>query len=170
MVQININYIASSFILLRFDDCITAYKRMGWYSHILILGAMAFFQLGGRRALRRGLPAKAIPAKEKGKVGEIAKEKEEVKEKEKEKPVRSSSTSSEQSSTGITTPLQPADEKDPHDFQWVKHALQDHEKRHDRGGMGADAGFVDSVMRGAETPGLVGTPGWSREGSPFKSS
>lgn len=54
-MQININYIASAFMLLSFRSCIQAWHRVGWYTHILVAIAMLFFQAGGRRALRIGI-------------------------------------------------------------------------------------------------------------------
>lgn len=172
LVQSNINYVATSFILLDFKRCVGAYQRMGWYAHVMIIGGMAFFHFGGRRALRRNLPAGA--AKGKAKVG--AKDAAPL-----GKEAESSGTTtalnqvsgvpsisiSKPSSINDNNRQQEEDERNEKDFRWVKHALEAHEKRHDTGGMGADGGFVDSVMRGAETPAVeMGTPRWSRDASP----
>ena len=54
MVQVNLNYIASSFVLLSFRDCIKAWQRMFWYTPCLVVFSILFFHYGGREVLRRG--------------------------------------------------------------------------------------------------------------------
>lgn len=198
VVQVNLNYIACSFILLNWTKCITAYHRMGWYTHVVIVGAMAFFHFGGRRALRRGLPATAAgkgkgKGKGKGGIGAAAgaKEEESVPSisvegpseigKQEDASTGSSSAiyrSAAQISSSIASSSNPSqenvgqeeDETDHKDFKWVKHALKSPEKEQGTGetaGLGGEWGFVDGVMQGAETPAVeMGTPRWSREGSP----
>ena len=61
MVQANLNYVAASFMLLQWKDCIAAWNRMGWYGHICIDLAMAFFKFGGRRYLRKGIKKEDKP-------------------------------------------------------------------------------------------------------------
>lgn len=63
MVQINLNYVASAFVLLNFKDCITAFNRMGWYAHVLVAGTMLFFQAGGQRWLRKGLEKRGLASR-----------------------------------------------------------------------------------------------------------
>lgn len=204
VVQVNLNYIACSFILLNWTKCITAYHRMGWYTHVVIVGAMAFFHFGGRRALRRGLPANAA-GKGKGKgIGKggagagVGGEKVEggaptisvegPSEIGKQEDVSTGSSTAIDRSTALSSTFkaspsrsnpsrgndgQEEDETDHKDFKWVKHALKRHEKEQgtgDAAGLGGEWGFVDGVMKGAETPAVeMGTPRWSREGSPDRS-
>ncbi|ORX36566.1 putative member of the MBOAT family of putative membrane-bound O-acyltransferase [Kockovaella imperatae] len=116
MVQSNLNYVVAPFMLLSFRNCMTAWSRMGWYSHIIIALSMAFFQLGGRRRLRKGMEGRQA----------------------KTKP-----------SFKLSPPSPMVDEKQETDFKWVRHALENQGEK----GVHADGGFVDRVMRGAETPG-----------------
>lgn len=63
MVQINLNYIASAFVLLTFTDSIRAWSRMYWYGHVLVALSMVFFRTGGRQTLKAGLgPKKPVPS------------------------------------------------------------------------------------------------------------
>jgi lysophospholipid acyltransferase len=144
MVQINLNNVASAFILLRLKDCLGAWTRMFWYTHVLIVLSLAFFHFGGRRALRRGLEARGLDGKRKAKL--------------------TVDTEVDLPSLKVSPPSPPLDEQDPKDFRWVKHAL-DNPPYQDAGkGVGPDGGLVDEVMKGAETPRAV----TSREGSPTK--
>ncbi|ORY32801.1 MBOAT, membrane-bound O-acyltransferase family-domain-containing protein [Naematelia encephala] len=127
MVQINLNFIAGAFILLGFNDCIRAWHRMGWYSPILVGAAMIFFRAGGRRALKQGL-----------------KSREQVKE------VPSFTVSPP---SPMSPKTQPHDELDSKDLRWIKHAFDNPPYQDDGPGVGPDAGVVDSLMQGTETPG-----------------
>ena len=123
MVQTNLNYVAASFMLLSFKDCMRAWSRMGWYSHIIITICVTFFQFGGRSRLRRGLKGK-----------EVAK-------------------SNPAPPRVRVSPPSPSDETmddmDENSMRWLREALDDQAPP----GVHPDGGFVDSVMRGAETPG-----------------
>lgn len=135
LVQFHINYIACAFMLLNFSDCITAWKRLYFIGHVTMIAALVFFQAGGRRALRRSLPPKGA----KGDVG-------------------SDVPSIKVAPPTPSDPPPPADERDPKDLTWVRHAL-DNPSHQDAGpGINADGGLVDNVMKGAETP-FHGTPG-----------
>jgi len=126
MVQTNLNYIASSFILLSFEDCLTAWQRMGWYTHILIASSTLFFQYGGRRALRRRLEGK-----------------------------KKTEAPSEVPSFMVSPPSPlhpPHDEHDPSDLTWVKHAFENPSHRDGGVGVHPDGGLMDGIMRIAETP------------------
>jgi len=122
MVQTNLNYIASAFVLLSLKDCVRAWHRMGWYTPVLVTIAMVFFQSGGRRALRKGLEGK----------------------KKDETPGKVPSLQ--------VSPPSPHDERDPKDLRWVKHALDTPTYQDGGAGVDPDGGLVDGIMRGAETP------------------
>lgn len=127
MVQVNLNYTVSAFLLLGFKDCVRAWNRMYWHGHIMILVASLFFHFGGRQALRKHLPA-PTPAGAKGEVpsSKVAPP----------SPVQSDSS-------------QPNDERDSRDLTWVKHALEDRRN----GGEGVNpAEMVDRAMDGVDTP------------------
>jgi lysophospholipid acyltransferase len=157
VVQSNLNYIVCAFFLLNLKDCVRAYHRMGWYSHILIAGAMAFFHFGGRRMLRAGLPAAAGDKGDKARTAKIETD---------TSRLGPTPTWKVHPPSPIDPPPQPKDEVDPTDLKWVRHALEGkQQKGQEAEGVGGDAGFVDSVMRGTETPGL-GSPRYSRSGSP----
>lgn len=156
VVQANLNYIVSAFFLLNLRDCIKAYHRMGWYSHILIAGSLVFFHFGGRRALRAGLPAQAGTGG-KGKVKSGGKDKERL-------DVSTPRVTVEPPSP-VDMPPQPREEVDSRDLKWVRHALENQQTGHEAEGMGGGAGFVDQVMKGTETP-MVETPRYGRSGSP----
>jgi lysophospholipid acyltransferase len=181
LVQVNLNYIACSFILLNWSKCITAYHRMGWYTHILITASMAFFSFGGRRALRRGLPPGAIKGSGKGKTqakdaGSGAQTAGESRGTttalDLNKGQAASSTAPAEVRAGQEDGEQDEDERNDKDLRWVRHALEAHERQHDTGDagtLGGEWGFVDGVMRGAETPAVeMGTPRWSRDASPAR--
>ena len=134
MVQINLNYIASAFILLSLKDCTRAMHRMGWYSCILVALAMVFFQFGGRRMLKKGLDGKKKGA------GPPA-------------PVPSFKVSP-------PSPIEPPnDEHDPSDLRWIKHALDN--PSHQDGGEGVhpvdlvDGLMKDTVGSRTETPDIT---------------
>jgi len=57
-----LNYMAAPFMLLSWRDSILGWSRLGWYGHYVILGAMAFFYLGGTKILRRAQAARAKKA------------------------------------------------------------------------------------------------------------
>ena len=136
MVQINLNYIASSFVLLSLRDCIRAWHRMGWYTHILIASAMLFFRYGGRSALRQVLERRETAGRPK-KVPSLK--------------------------VSPPSPLHPPkDELDPMDLNWVKHALDNPSYQDGGKGVHPDGGLVDGIMRGVETPGCE-TPGLKEE-------
>jgi hypothetical protein len=48
-----LNYLASAFLLLGFRECITAWHRMGWYGHLMILVPIVLLRLGGKKLLIR---------------------------------------------------------------------------------------------------------------------
>jgi lysophospholipid acyltransferase len=122
MVQINLNFIASAFMLLSLQDSLAAWSRMGWYTPILAALAMAFFNLGGRKALRNGLKGQA-------KGGEA-----------KKPEVR------------VAPPSPPNDEKDPKDLKWIKHALDNPDYQDAGQGVHPDGGLIDELAKGMETP------------------
>lgn len=126
MVQTNLNYIASSFVLLSFRDCIRAWHRMGWYSHILIVLAMVFFQYGGRHALRKGLEGE-----------------------------KKTAAQTEVPDYKVLPPSpveQPRDEHNSSDLTWVKHAFDNPAHRDGGEAVQPDGGLMDGLMRGTETP------------------
>lgn len=124
---------------------------MGWYSHIIIAVSMAFFHFGGRRALRAGIPGAGV---NKGKATRVDTS---------DGTLKPTPTWKVQPPSPIEPPPQPRDEIDPKDLKWVRHALEGQQQSgQEADGMGGGAGFVDSVVRGAETPGLD----MSRSGSP----
>ncbi|KAI0698596.1 MBOAT, membrane-bound O-acyltransferase family-domain-containing protein [Cytidiella melzeri] len=57
-----LNYMAAPFMLLNWHDCILGWSRLGWYGHYVLIGAYAFFYLGGTRLLRRTQAARARKA------------------------------------------------------------------------------------------------------------
>lgn len=63
LVQANLNYVAGAFMLLSFGDCIKAWKRTGFYGHVLIAVASLFFKVA-RPYLRKGIRKddKPLPA------------------------------------------------------------------------------------------------------------
>ena len=124
LVQINLNYTASAFILLTFRDSVTVWHRMGWYGHICIILAMTFFQAGGRRLLRKGLAG------------------------------RETTTPPAPPRVTIPPPPQPEDESNSRDLRWVKHELDNPYYQDGGEGVHPDAGFVDRLVQGAETPGF----------------
>ncbi|WOO80133.1 Lysophospholipid acyltransferase [Vanrija pseudolonga] len=139
MVQINLNYVASAFLLLRADYCITAWSRMYWYSHIIIAVAIGFFQLGGRRWLRKGIPPRVPKSKVPLQVPEVTLS-------------PPSPIAQEDASANATHPTEEDDSNDA-DLEWVRHDLQSKTK----GGVPFDAGLIDDFLEGVETP-RAGTP------------
>ena len=134
LVQTNLNFTASAFLLLNLRDVLAAWRRMYFYSPILAFGTMIFFHLGGRRSLRRGLEVRGkLPRKEKPssikapKVSEL-----------------------EDTDTGSTEA--PHDETDPKDLRWVKHALDNPGYQDSGRGIGPDGGLFDEIVKGHETP------------------
>ncbi|KJA21611.1 hypothetical protein HYPSUDRAFT_140361 [Hypholoma sublateritium FD-334 SS-4] len=47
-----LNYSASPFILLSGRDSITTWNRLGWYGHIIVMGSLLVFSLGGNKYFR----------------------------------------------------------------------------------------------------------------------
>lgn len=139
MVQINLNYVASAFLLLRADYCITAWSRMYWYSHIIIAIAIGFFQLGGRRWLRKGIPPRVPKSKVPLQVPEVTLS-------------PPSPIAPEDASANVTHAAEEDDANDA-DLEWVRHDLQSQTK----GGVPFDAGLIDDFLEGVETP-RAGTP------------
>ncbi|KAL7421613.1 Lysophospholipid acyltransferase [Cryptotrichosporon argae] len=135
IVQSTLNYTVAAFLLLRFGDCIRAWSRMGWYGHLAIAVAMLFFQCGGRRALRAGLPADAKRKRGKPEVG------------------KANGPDNATPSVKVTPP-QPHDERDPKDLEWIRHALDNPSSQDSGEGVTPDAGLVDRFVKGTETPGL----------------
>jgi lysophospholipid acyltransferase len=131
MVQVNLNYIASAFILLSMTDCIRAWHRMYWYGHVLVFGGMLFFQGGGRRRLRKGLESKTMA-------------------KPRPRPLQVPSFK-----LSPPSPIDFPDETNVGDLRWVKHALDNPSSRDDGEGVHPDAGLVDALVEGTET-----TDGW----------
>ncbi|RXK37066.1 lysophospholipid acyltransferase [Tremella mesenterica] len=134
MVQSNLNFTASAFILLSFRKSMVAWKRMWFYSPVLALLAMAFFHFGGRAMLRRGLQSK------KGVEG--------VPDLNVVPP-----TPIEVSTRRLRQLDMDAVEKATKDLTWIKEDLSK-ASYEDRGeGIGRpDAGLVDHIVQGTETP------------------
>ncbi|KAK4690004.1 hypothetical protein P7C73_g106, partial [Tremellales sp. Uapishka_1] len=123
MVQINLNYIVSSFLLLSFRDSIRAWHRMYWYGHILTIASLLFFRLGGKKALRQGLGEKPVaPAT----------------------PVPSFSLSP-------SSPTR--DEDDTKDLRWVAHDLDTSVGQDQGDGVHPDTGFVEWMDKYADSTG-----------------
>lgn len=57
-----LNYLAAPFMLLTVKDSILAWSRLAWYGHWIVVGAIAFFYLGGTRWLRRKQAARVKKA------------------------------------------------------------------------------------------------------------
>lgn len=57
-----LNYMAAPFMLLTWQDSIVGWSRLGWYGHIAVGGALAFFYLGGTKFLKRTQAARAKKA------------------------------------------------------------------------------------------------------------
>ncbi|OCF33053.1 lysophospholipid acyltransferase [Kwoniella heveanensis CBS 569] len=155
IVQLTINYTACAFILLSFKDCIRAWNRMYWYTHILVILVMAFFHFGGRRALRKGLEKRGkLPA------DRSAPEKERRRSPPPSVKVSPPSPSPPTSSDRpLPPPGPPEDERDDLDLRWVKHALDNPSYQDSGEGMGMgfntpDGGFLDDLVDGMETPGV----------------
>ena len=47
-----LNYAASPFIILSGRDSITTWSRLGWYGHIIVMGSLLVFSLGGNKYFR----------------------------------------------------------------------------------------------------------------------
>ena len=119
---------------------------MYFYTPILAMLATAFFQAGGRRALRKGLEASGrLPARKPSGAQPVL-------------------VGGETTTTGGGVPslkiVPPSPgrpgmgmgmegERESGDLRWVKHAMRDPGAGK---GMGPDAGFVDGFVLGAETP------------------
>jgi hypothetical protein len=56
MVQMNLNYTATAFLILGLKDSLRAWNRMWWHGHLMIIAASLFFHFGGRKALQKQLP------------------------------------------------------------------------------------------------------------------
>lgn len=61
-----INYLASSFILLSIEACMTACRSVAWYGHTISVVGLAAFELGLGKVLRP-LHQRQVPRSEKGK-------------------------------------------------------------------------------------------------------
>ncbi|WWC89239.1 uncharacterized protein L201_004158 [Kwoniella dendrophila CBS 6074] len=154
VVQLTLNYTACAFILLGFKDCIIAWKRMWFYTHILVILAMGFFHFGGRRSLRKGLE----------KSGKLPLDNKNNKPKLKLSPpptpsFKISPPSPSPEKKPSTIEEQPEDERDPKDLRWVKHALDNPPYQDSGEAMGSgfnspDGGWVDDLVEGMETPNL----------------
>lgn len=120
----NSNYVASAFILLTFKDCISAWHRMGWYGHISIALALAFFRSGGGKYLKSQLPPSAVTSKSKSKEPKAVKPQ-------------------------VSPPPEPTDD----DMTWVKHALDESARGIGAGaGVDPDGGLVQkTVMESGRT-------------------
>ncbi|WVQ99616.1 hypothetical protein IAU59_006753 [Kwoniella sp. CBS 9459] len=158
VVQLTINYTACAFILLSFKDCILAWHRMYWYTHILVIFAMAFFHFGGRRALRKGL-------EQRGKLPASSMDKTAASRRRSPPPSVKVSPPSPSPTIERTPPGPPEDERDSSDLRWVKHALDNPSHQDSGEGMGMgfttpDGGFLDDLVEGIETPRV------ERSGSP----
>ncbi|KAI0347445.1 MBOAT-domain-containing protein [Trametopsis cervina] len=57
-----LNYMASAFMLLTWKDSILCWSRLGWYGHIMVIGPLAFFYLGGTKVIRKIQSARAKKA------------------------------------------------------------------------------------------------------------
>ncbi|WVR06969.1 hypothetical protein IAU60_004005 [Kwoniella sp. DSM 27419] len=163
VVQLTLNYTACPFLLLSFSDSIRAWHRMYWYTHVMVIAAMAFFHFGGRRALRRGLEKRGkLPADRNAQA------------KGKRSPPPSVKISPPSPTTRVNRmppPPAPQDERDSSDLRWVKHALDNPSYQDSGEGMGMgfttpDGGFVGDLVKGTETPG-INTPA-SERGNPFR--
>ena len=44
-----LNYAASPFILLTSSDSLLTWSRLGWYGHIVVMGSLVFFYMGGTK-------------------------------------------------------------------------------------------------------------------------
>ncbi|KAG7096611.1 hypothetical protein E1B28_004028 [Marasmius oreades] len=53
-----VNYITLPFALLTWNESIEGWRRLAWYGHIIIMGGLVFFYVGGAKFLR-GLQVKA---------------------------------------------------------------------------------------------------------------
>lgn len=47
-----LNYAAAAFILLSGRDSITTWNRLGWYGHIIVMGSLLVFSMGGNKYFR----------------------------------------------------------------------------------------------------------------------
>lgn len=47
-----LNYVTPPFMLLTWNDSITAWSRLGWYGHVIIMGTLVFFYVGGAKFFR----------------------------------------------------------------------------------------------------------------------
>ncbi|KAJ3863661.1 endoplasmic reticulum protein [Lentinula novae-zelandiae] len=60
-----LNYVASPFMLLTWENSIIGWTRLGWYGHVVIMGSLLFFYVGGSgfcRSLqkKRGISSKKV--------------------------------------------------------------------------------------------------------------
>ena len=146
LVQITLNYTVAAFLLLKLDKCLFAWSRLNWYAHIMIFVAIAFFQAGGRRYLRKRLPASAKAKAKPTKSTTSA-----VTEKDGAFSEGTSRSASQLDLGAAIPPESPNDERDPKDLEWIKHALDNPSHRRERQ-VHIDGNFVDDLMEGAETP------------------
>jgi lysophospholipid acyltransferase len=47
-----LNYVAAPFIIAGYSDSIQLWKLLGWYGHIIVVGGLAFFMMGGSKVFR----------------------------------------------------------------------------------------------------------------------
>ena len=55
-----LNYAASPFILLSTRESLLTWSRLGWYGHIVVMGALVFFYGGGTKFCMNLQKAKGI--------------------------------------------------------------------------------------------------------------
>ncbi|WVF71254.1 hypothetical protein IAT40_006056 [Kwoniella sp. CBS 6097] len=157
IVQLTINYTACAFILLSFKDCIRAWNRMYWYTHILVIVSMAFFHFGGRRALRKGLEQRGkLPADKSFSSSASTTTRRSPPPSVKISPPSPSPKAADGADYDLP-PGPPEDERDSSDLRWVKHALDNPSYQDSGEGMGngfttPDGGFLDDLVEGIETP------------------
>ena len=53
-----VNYTALPFMLLNIKDSLTAWSALGWYGHVMVFGAMAFFYSGGAALCQKAQKAR----------------------------------------------------------------------------------------------------------------
>ncbi|KII96053.1 hypothetical protein PLICRDRAFT_151169 [Plicaturopsis crispa FD-325 SS-3] len=61
-----LNYSAAPFMLLTFENSITAWSRLHWYGHYMIVGSLVFFYAGGSKVLKGAQRRRADALKKEG--------------------------------------------------------------------------------------------------------
>lgn len=125
MVQMNLNYTATAFLILGFKDSLRAWNRMWWHGHLMIIAASLFFHFGGRKALQKQLP----PVEK--------------------KQVPSINVAPPSPIDGPPSDA-PRDEYDSKDIRWIKHAL-DNPTYKDSGRGANPASMLDRAMEVSDT-------------------